>query len=399
MSLECGVDNATRSMGTVRALHQTVVGLRTALESCKQQGERLSSQNRELRERLRMDDEDDELDDIELIFTTEGAGSVPPQEPLESIIEDGGPLAAPGTRPTYRPLAHRDALRATRAPAASRSSAGAQTDVTAVQWRSEGFLNRRPLRPVLALPRPTAAKQLSNLGFTAMVPELSRSVDHDLARQPPRTVERWPCECLAASTHHWDSLRSPWCDKERRRFSWRTAQSSAETNRGTLTRNSAVWGSVPASPDVPPPGPYIEWAGDEQCCCCRRRVFFSSPSLAAPPAAWLCRGSLPDLRTTEPLLLDLRPPLSSRPFLPRQPRDLKEDCLAKVIGPEGRVLVGKVRFVGSATTAGFKEPVVGLEVAECGDSDGTVNGHRLFTCEAGRGLFVPFRKVILAWHC
>ncbi|XP_059471941.1 uncharacterized protein LOC132194588 [Neocloeon triangulifer] len=385
-------------MGTVRALHQTVVGLRTALESCKQQGELLSSQNRELRERLRMDDDDDELDDIELIFTTEGAGSVPPQEPLESITEDGGPPSGAHTR--YRPLVHRDALRATRAPAAPRSSAGAQTDVTAVQWRSEGFLNRRPLRPILG-PRANGnnTKPLSNLGFTAMVPELSRSVDHDLARPPPRTVERWPCECLAASAHHWDSLRSPWCDKERRRFSWRTAQSSAETNRGTLTRNSAVWGSVPASPDVPPPGPFIEWAGDEQCCCCRRRVFLSSPSLAAPPATWLVRGSLPDLRAPEQLMLDLRPPLTSRPFLPRQLRDLKEDCLAKVIGPENRVLVGRVRFVGSASAAGFKEPVVGLEVAEYGDSDGTVNGHRLFSCEQGRGLFVPFRKVILAWHC
>jgi hypothetical protein len=77
--------------------------------------------------------------------------------------------------------------------------------------------------------------------------------------------------------------------------------------------------------------------------------------------------------------MDMRPPLSSRPFLPRQPRDLKEDCLAKVIGPEGRVIVGRVRFVGCAIAAGFKDPVVGLEVTDHGDSDGTVNGQRLFT--------------------
>jgi hypothetical protein len=200
MSLDSLVDNAS-SMGTVRALHQTVVGLRTALETCKQHGQRLSSENRELRERLRMEDDEDEVDDIELIFTTEGAGSVPPQEPLESITEDGGPPSR------YRPLAHRDALR----PRPPLRSAGAQTEVTALQWRSEGFLNRQRLLPS------KPSKPLSNLGFTAMVPELSRSVDHDLARPPLRNSldanSRWPCECLAASTHHWDSLRSPWCDK------------------------------------------------------------------------------------------------------------------------------------------------------------------------------------------
>lgn len=76
--------------------------------------------------------------------------------------------------------------------------------------------------------------------------------------------------------------------------------------------------------------------------------------------------------------------------------DLKLDHLVKVISPEGRVLQGRVRYVGPVP--GREDAHVGVELPYFnGSSDGTFHGRRFFDCEPNRAIFVPFKKVVLAW--
>lgn len=59
------------------------------------------------------------------------------------------------------------------------------------------------------------------------------------------------------------------------------------------------------------------------------------------------------------------------------PRDLKPDHLVKVISPEGKVLQGRVRYVGPVP--GREETHVGVELPhQNGSSDGTFHGRRFF---------------------
>jgi len=59
------------------------------------------------------------------------------------------------------------------------------------------------------------------------------------------------------------------------------------------------------------------------------------------------------------------------------PRDLKLDHLVKVISPEGRVLQGRVRYVGPVP--GREDAHVGVELPSVnGSSDGTFHGRRFF---------------------
>ncbi|KAJ8680679.1 hypothetical protein QAD02_016466 [Eretmocerus hayati] len=91
-----------------------------------------------------------------------------------------------------------------------------------------------------------------------------------------------------------------------------------------------------------------------------------------------------------------KPPRDARPYLPKMPRDLKVNHLVKVISPEGRILQGRVRYVGPVS--GREEVHVGVELPhDKGSSDGTFHGRRYFDCEPSRALFVPFKKVVLAW--
>ncbi|XP_069700132.1 uncharacterized protein [Periplaneta americana] len=90
------------------------------------------------------------------------------------------------------------------------------------------------------------------------------------------------------------------------------------------------------------------------------------------------------------------PPQSAHPFLPKIPRDLKLDYFVKVITSEGRVMVGRVRYVGSVF--GLTDPHVGVELPQdVGDSDGVFQGRRYFDCDPDRAVFVPFKKVVMAW--
>ncbi|XP_066992477.1 uncharacterized protein [Anabrus simplex] len=102
-------------------------------------------------------------------------------------------------------------------------------------------------------------------------------------------------------------------------------------------------------------------------------------------------------RMSEPdPIREISPPQTSQPFLPKVPRDIKLDYFVKVITNEGRVMVGRTRYVGSVPNR--PEPHVGVELAkDAGDSDGTFEGRRFFDCEPGRAVFVPFKKVVMAW--
>uniref|UniRef100_A0A1B6CDQ1 CAP-Gly domain-containing protein n=1 Tax=Clastoptera arizonana TaxID=38151 RepID=A0A1B6CDQ1_9HEMI len=90
------------------------------------------------------------------------------------------------------------------------------------------------------------------------------------------------------------------------------------------------------------------------------------------------------------------PPRSAHPFLAKIPRDLKLDFWVKVITSEARVVVGKVKYVGPLP--GCKDMQVGVQLPRAdGNSDGTYQGRRFFDCESNCAIFVPFKKVVLAW--
>ncbi|XP_014207010.1 uncharacterized protein LOC106638398 isoform X1 [Copidosoma floridanum] len=102
-------------------------------------------------------------------------------------------------------------------------------------------------------------------------------------------------------------------------------------------------------------------------------------------------------RHSEPdLFREWNPPQDARPYLPKKPQDLKINHLVKVIAESGKILQGRVRYVGAVN--GGNDAYVGVELPNnAGTSDGSYNGRRHFDCEAERAIFVPFKKVVLAW--
>uniref|UniRef100_A0A182WYV4 CAP-Gly domain-containing protein n=1 Tax=Anopheles quadriannulatus TaxID=34691 RepID=A0A182WYV4_ANOQN len=100
-------------------------------------------------------------------------------------------------------------------------------------------------------------------------------------------------------------------------------------------------------------------------------------------------------------LADYIPSKQALPFLPKTPKCLKPGHLAKVISPNGRVIVGRVRYIGpvAGTEAAEDTTFVGLQLPNnLGDCDGTIDGKRFFDCEPLHGVFVPFKKVVMAWN-
>lgn len=75
---------------------------------------------------------------------------------------------------------------------------------------------------------------------------------------------------------------------------------------------------------------------------------------------------------------EFSPPLSARPFIARTVNDLQVNYFVKVINKEGRVVGGRIQFVGSIP--GDNEPYIGLLLPpNLGETDGTFQGLRLFT--------------------
>ncbi|KYM94517.1 hypothetical protein ALC62_14960 [Cyphomyrmex costatus] len=410
-------------------------------------------------------------------------------------------LAAPPT--AYRPIIHREALANNRRkssvplrPVMDRSSgarreSGVQTDISALpaQWRSESYLAHKVAHTFTTLPskfalptgvpgrlrlsdktREARRVMLSDISFTSMVPELSRSADH-LCHEPHaqtcfssrgcglRTSEAHRRESLGSPAGYWPrcnpttGLPSP-CDCRLstdlyssryrgsltsipspglevvggppRRHSWRATAASLDTWRVPVATSTPrpTWSSMPSSPThVHPPSTFSKTLKNTPKRTRSKVTFQECP---------MTRGSLPNLhsdsvggensgdsteslideaedylrrsidsmltissigmdywnkqttrrrrtrRHSEPnLIRDWHPPQDAKPYLPKIPRDLKLDHLVKVISPEGRVLQGRVRYVGPVP--GREDTHVGVELPYVnGSSDGTFHGRRFF---------------------
>ncbi|XP_076296125.1 uncharacterized protein LOC143216711 isoform X2 [Lasioglossum baleicum] len=445
-----------------------------------------------------------------------------PEHPARHAVRRNT-LAAPPT--AYRPIIHREALAGSRRKSAAaplrpvmdrisgaRRESGAQTDISALpaHWRSESYLAHKVAHAFTTLPskfalptgvpgrlrlsdktREARRVMLSDISFTSMVPELSRSADHlchdphvqtcfnsrgcslrtpDVHRREslgspagfwprcnPGTGLPSPCDCrlstdLYSSRYRGSlsSIPSPGLEVvsgPSRRHSWRATAASFDTWRVPVATSTPrpTWSSMPSSPThVHPPATSSKTAKNVPKRTRSKVTFQECP---------MTRGSLPNLRSdlvggdnsgdsteslideaedylrrsidsmltvsnsgissdywskqtarrrrarrySEPdLIRDWHPPQDVRPYLPKIPRDIKLDHLVKVISSEGRVLQGRVRYVGPVP--GHEEAHVGVELPYMnGTSDGTFHGRRFFDCDPDRAIFVPFKKVILAW--
>lgn len=77
--------------------------------------------------------------------------------------------------------------------------------------------------------------------------------------------------------------------------------------------------------------------------------------------------------------LDYYPSKQSLPFLPKSPKCLKPGQLAKVISKGGRIVVGRIRYVGPVAGSDENEIFVGLQLPHAlGDSDGSFCGKKFF---------------------
>ena len=80
------------------------------------------------------------------------------------------------------------------------------------------------------------------------------------------------------------------------------------------------------------------------------------------------------------LSLDCHQSRHALPFLPKSPKCLKTGQQAKVIAKGGRIVVGKIRYIGHiASDENEDEIYVGLELSHAqGDTDGSFNGRKFF---------------------
>ncbi|XP_038222767.1 uncharacterized protein LOC119840290 isoform X2 [Zerene cesonia] len=272
----------------------------------------------------------------------------------------------------------------------SRREGSAQTDMSALppRWTSDGYLAYKmsppPSSAAPTLPlRASAARRLavpdtppvqrrsdearrvllSDIGFTSMVPELSRSAE------PLWTLRRQQSSQDSRCSR--GSYRSPSASVDR---------SSEWTQTGYMqpSRESVWRGSLP---DV-------------------RRD--DTDALLLDSEAFL-RRSIDNLRSTS---LDLETPLdrTGQPYIPAEARQLRLGHAVKLITPQGRLAVGRVRYVGIAGgTAANSGIVVGAEFSiteypGLPRNDGTYKGRRYFlTPPQNTAVFVPFSKVVMAW--
>nr|CAH7740049.1 unnamed protein product [Callosobruchus chinensis] len=382
----------------------------------------------------------------------------------------------------YRPLLHREALskgltvgRKSRPilthSNAIRKESGAQTDISALpgsSWRSESSLANKsrlgenfPTLPSkfplpgsrLRLSEKTVEARrvlLSDIGFTSMVPELSRSADHLFppALKPPGPAPAYGQYLRTTDLYSpgYGTITSPG-----KQSLW-TASVSANTSGERSHYGSTTYPlnsppvppsrrcSAPVSPSRRPhhrPRPSSsvggsrvrfangslpelrahhtanvsgEWDSGESTdslveeaeTFLRRSIdcIVTGRSMAGHTSQVSDRtgsGSVPRRLSAPEPQPDSAPPPGWRPFLPRNASDLRPDHWVKVIAAGGGIRGGRIRYVG---------PVIGQEADQVGVqlpgpdglNDGTLAGRRYFQCEPYHGIFVPFKKVIMGWR-
>ncbi|XP_068617921.1 serine-rich adhesin for platelets-like [Battus philenor] len=308
----------------------------------------------------------------------------------------------------YRPLPYRGTIRSGKSVASSRRpilregcgprrESAAQTEVSALppRWTSDGYLAYKsssrvvscpttvPQRTVTSRrltvpdPRPPPARRtdearrvlLSDIGFTSMVPELSRSAE------PLWNLRRTAPDSPQPRRLSRGSYRSP-CLSIDRSNDW-----TPNTNSNTAIK-----------------GEYRAWRG-------------SLPDVRPEPrddtddlleeAETFLRRSIDNLTSLsdEPDRI-----VTGQPYVPGEVRQLRLGHAVKLITPQGRLAVGRVRYVGIAGgSAANSGVVVGAEFSLAQypglpRNDGTYRGRRYFlTPPQYTALFVPFSKVVMAW--
>ncbi|XP_041982026.1 uncharacterized protein LOC121735309 [Aricia agestis] len=263
-----------------------------------------------------------------------------------------------------------------RRTAGVRRESSAQTDLSALppKWTSDGNLaykipelgfsmaksQRRAPRPA---PRPDDPRRvlLSDIGFTSMVPELSRSAEplwkmqqaHDSPL--PRYISR-------------GSYRSP-CPSIDRSNDWVPQSYGARGWRSSL-------------PDV---------RNDDTDELMQEVDNYLRRSVDNLPIAALDR---PDSSSA----------IRGEPYIPSETRRLRLGHTVKVIAPHGRLAVGRVRYVGVAGCSATQSAVVvGAECVRATHpwlprNDGAHAGRKYFApAPHHTALFVPAHKVVLAW--
>ncbi|XP_028042231.1 uncharacterized protein LOC114251971 [Bombyx mandarina] len=297
---------------------------------------------------------------------------------------------------TSGPVRARPVLRDVTAP---RRDSAAQTDVSALppRWSSDGYLAHKmyttsaaaaptlPQRGLTPNSRRGAAESrvpavsrrcsearrvlLSDIGFTSMVPELSRSADPVWAlTKKMSSIE----ETVTNSTSKFLSRGS----------SYRSPAPSLDRSRD--------W----TPPRAPPSAGYRPWRSSLP------DVRRDDTEELLEEAEIFLRRSIDNLRPSSPDVSrasEPRPP-SGRPYIPAEPRELRLGHAVKFITPQGRVAVGRVRYVGIA--GGASSVTVGAELQCAGPphNDGTVRDRRYFLAAPRHtAVFVPFSKVVMAW--
>ncbi|XP_026140497.1 uncharacterized protein LOC113116512 [Carassius auratus] len=87
-----------------------------------------------------------------------------------------------------------------------------------------------------------------------------------------------------------------------------------------------------------------------------------------------------------------------RVFVPHSPMDLKIGHRVRIMLPSGRISTGTLRYLGNIQNSPEYHLGVELELADNGQHDGTHEGQRYFHCDPGRGAFVTFSKLLMAWE-
>uniref|UniRef100_A0A7M5X0B5 CAP-Gly domain-containing protein n=1 Tax=Clytia hemisphaerica TaxID=252671 RepID=A0A7M5X0B5_9CNID len=87
---------------------------------------------------------------------------------------------------------------------------------------------------------------------------------------------------------------------------------------------------------------------------------------------------------------------TSHPFCPTSSHDIQIGMMISLSRASGRLSRGQVKWIG--TFPHHQGDYIGVELeSESGKHDGTYDKVRYFKCKRDRGIFVQFKKIIMAW--